>query len=71
MYHKDFSDLSVCVCVCFSLYQCLVEEGQLLQQFVHSELDWHHVARRCHRAHVDDAVIQKYLHSTHTHTSVV
>lgn len=43
------------------LYQCLVEEGQLAQQFLYPELDGSYEARRCHHAHIDNAVIQEYL----------
>lgn len=46
-----------------SLYQCLVEEGQLSQQFVHPGLDGCYITRRCHCAHINNAVIQEYLHS--------
>ena len=46
-----------------SCHQCLVEESQLLQQFVHPALDGRYVARRCYRAHINKAVVQEYLHS--------
>lgn len=49
-----------------SFYQCLVKEGQLLQQSVHPEPDGRYVARRCHHSHIYKAVIQEYLHSKQT-----